>query len=153
MYALCYTIRAARIDGEEVWGVTKVRDTVLETYANSFTTELMDEARTRLIATLHAEDAPSTLQPRAEHEHPEAELYCIARSGLRKRDTHHNAPLRILLDIWNDANGLSKNQRVTTYMKQHPEADILQVLRTQGFRYIPTELRYRYGIPNGTKLY
>lgn len=152
-YALCYTIRAARINDEEVWGVTKVRDALLAAYAQYSGITDKEKARTCLIDMLHATDAPNTLLPRSVTEQPEGELYCIARSGLRKRDAHHGEPLRMLLDIWSESNGLTKNQRVAIYMKQHPEADIIEVLRTQGFRHIPTDLRYRFGIPHGTKLY
>lgn len=153
-YALCYTLRAARVDGVEVWGVTKVRDAVRDAYARHLAIADKEEARTRLIAMLHSGEAPCTLQPHSEGEVlTEGELYCIARSGLRKRDSHHGAPLRMLLDIWADGNGLTKNQRVMVYMKQHPDADLIDVLRAQGFRHIPTDLRYRFGVPNGTKLY
>lgn len=39
------------------------------------------------------------------------------------------------------------------YLNQHPDADILQVLREHQFRYIPSEIRIRYQLDKKVKLY
>lgn len=152
-YALCYTIRAAVINDEEVWGVTKIRDTVSTAFSSHFGHDATDNLKGRIASYFHAENADIVLAPRKDCERTDGELYCIPRSGLRRRDANLKAPLRMLLDLWNENNGISKNQKMILYMEHHPEADLLAVLREQGFRHIPTDIRLRFGIPSGTKLY
>ena len=48
---------------------------------------------------------------------------------------------------------MSNVQKVNLYMSYHPDADVLEVLRQNNFRYIPTEIKMRYHIDKKAKLY
>ena len=57
------------------------------------------------------------------------------------------------MDLWNKGLNINNVQKLMIYLNQHPDADILEVLRAHQFRYIPSEIRIRYQLDKKVKLY
>lgn len=150
-FALCCTIKAAEVDGTTYWSQLRVRNALLDACCQSAGEEPTKENRLQWADRLHAADSPVVLQPR---EHPlEGDVYHLRRKGLRRRDSNVSLPLRSFMDLWNKLLPLGNVQKILLYMNQHPEEDVLEVLRQHEFRYIPTEVRARFKIGSKVRLY
>lgn len=146
-YALCCSIKAAEINGEELWSPLKVRNRLVDIICQHENlkdkTEVMEWInRVHSLPMLRCREVPS-----------EKECFHLRRKNLRHRDKNVLLPLRTLTDLWNKGLAINNVQKLMIYLKVHPEADILAVLREQQFRYIPAEIRIRYKIDKKVKLY
>lgn len=146
-YALCCTIRAAEINGEELWSPLKVRNRLVDIICRN--EGLQDKAavmewmnRIHSLPMLHRREVPL-----------EGECFHLRRKNLHHRDKQVLLPLRTLMDLWNKGLAINHVQKLMIYLQVHPEADILEVLRVQQFRYIPAEIRIRYKLDKKVKLY
>ena len=146
-YALCCSIKAAEINGEEYWSALKVRNRLVEIICQheglSEKKDVMDWInRINSLPMLHRREKPQ-----------EGEFYHLRRKNMRHRDKNVLLPLRSLMDLWNKGLNINNVQKLMIYLKLHPNADILQVLRDHQFRYIPSEIRIRYKLDKKVKLY
>lgn len=146
-YALCCTVKAAEVNGEELWSSLKVRNRLVEIICQhenlSDKAEVMEWMnRVHSLPMLHRRETPQ-----------EGEFYHLRRKGLRHRDKHVLLPLRSFMDLWNKGLNINHVQKLMIYLNQHPDADVLEVLREQQFRYIPSEIRIRYQLDKNVKLY
>lgn len=146
-YALCCTIRAAVINGEEYWSPLKVRNRLVEIVCQQ--EGLSDKAevigwmnRVHSLPMLRRRETPA-----------EGDFYHLRRKNLRHRDKHVLMPLRSLMDLWNKGLAINNVQKLMIYLNLHPEANVLDVLREHQFRYIPLEIRIRYKLDKKVKLY
>ncbi|MBQ8674252.1 MAG: hypothetical protein IJ511_09480 [Bacteroides sp.] len=150
-YALCCTLKAAEINGTVYWSQQKVRNVVLDTLCQHEGMEANAENRERFINRLNEKQSITLLSVRETSI--EGHVYHLHRRALRHRDKVAQLPLRSFMDIWNKQLNMDNVKRITLYMSAHPEEDILEVMRRQQFRYIPAEIRVRYGIGRKVKLY
>lgn len=150
-YALCCTIKAAVINGEEYWSQLKVRNAVLDAFCQHEGIEINLANRAKWITRLNERPSITFLSPREE---PLTDyVYHLRRRGLRRRDKFVQLPLRSFIDLWNKGLQMNNVQKVNLYMAAHPNEDVLEVLRRNGFRYIPAEIKARYRIDKKVKLY
>lgn len=145
-YALCCTIKAAEINGEECWSPLKVRNTVLDKICEH------DGTDRAIVMERMNEKRSMTFLSRREYPLTD-DVYHLHRKGLRRRDKYARLPLRSFTDLWNNKLQINRIQKVSLYMNAHPGENVLDVLRQHGFRYIPLEIRIRYKIDNRIKLY
>lgn len=150
-YALCCTIKAAEVNGVAYWSMLKVRNAILDAIALHEGLPVGKETRMQLADSINAKNALSVLSPREEVL--DGYVYHLRRRSLRRRDKLATHPLRAFMDIWDKGLQMDNVQRVLLYMKAHPEENVLDVLRSNHFRYIPTEIKVRYNIDKKTKLY
>ncbi len=150
-YALCCTIKAAEINGEEYWSQLKVRNAILDTICQHEGLLPNLENRQKLMARMNEKDAVSMLGLREEPL--DGHVYHLHRRGLRRRDKNVSLPLRSFMDLWNKQFVMGNVQKINLYMAAHPNEDVLDVLRKNQFRYIPAEIKARYKISRKTKLY
>ena len=146
-YALCCSIKAAEVNGEECWSPLKVRNRLVEIICQqeglSDKQAVMDWVnRIYSLPMLHRRETPQ-----------EGEFYHLRRKNLRRRDKNVLLPLRSLMDLWNKGVNINNVQKLMIYLNLHPDADILQVLRDHQFRFIPSEIRIRYNLGKKVKLY
>lgn len=141
-YALCCTLRAAIINGEEVWGRQKVCHVLCNLLAKG--------ASSKEEAASAVNSACVTLQLCQDVE--DGCVYHIRRK-LRRVDKKSSLPLRSFVDLWNEKMPLTHAQKLILYMNAHPSENVLEVMRKHGFRFIPTEIRIRFHIPRTVKLY
>lgn len=146
-YALCCSIKAAEVNGEELWSALKVRNRLVEIICQqeglSDKMEVMDWINSvHSLPLLYRSETPQ-----------QGEFYHLRRKGLRYRDKQVLLPLRSFMDLWNKGLNINNVQKLSIYMKQHPEADVMEVLREHQFRYIPSEIRIRYQLGKNVKLY
>lgn len=149
-YALCCTIKAATINGVEYWSSAKIRNIVLEKLHLSENSAEEPLSIADMSDRLNRRDAPVVLRQREKRL--DEEVYHVRRSGLHRRDATTQLALRSFVDVWNKKNGLTTAQRINLYMDAHPSEDVLDVLRSRGFRCIPYEVRLKYHIDSKTKL-
>lgn len=149
-YALCCTLKAAVVNGEECWSPLKVRNRILATICCHENLTFDMETGKRVMARMNEQDAVSVLYPCEEVLN--GHVYHLHRRALRRRDKNAQLPLRSLIDIWNKKLQMGNVQRINLYMAAHPEEDILEVLRCNGFHYIPGEIRARYNLDKKAKL-
>ena len=146
-YALCCTIQAALVNGVESWSQSRVRDLVVKAI------EEHDNVNDKIAVMNQLNDLHSP-QALCQRDNSESGcVYHIIRTGLRRRDKNVSLPLRSLIDLWNEKLLISKVEKVTLYMMAHPNENVLDVLRARDFRYIPTEIKIRYGFNSKTRLY
>ena len=146
-YALCCSIKAAEVNGEECWSPLKVRNRMVEIICKqeglSDKQAVMDWVnRIYSMPMLHRRETPH-----------EGEFYHLRRKNLRRRDKNVLLPLHSLMDLWNKGVNINNVQKLMIYLNLHPDADILQVLRDHQFRFIPSEIRIRYNLGKNVKLY
>ena len=146
-YALCCTIRAAEVNGEECWSPLKVRNRLVEIICQH--EGLSDKQM--VMNWLYNIHSLSMLYRREKSQ--EGECYHLRRKNLRHRDKNVLLPLRSVMDLWNKGLAINNVQKLMIYLNLHPDADILQVLRAHQFRYIPSEIRIRYKLDKKVKLY
>lgn len=145
-YALCSTVKSARINGEDVWGQFKVCERVMQIIGEYENLSGKEEIGCRIN---RGSDSLQSISHRVE---PEAgHVYHIKR-GLRRMDKNSSLQLHSFMDIWNKGLYLTNLQRIRIYMDAHPTENALEVIRQQKFRSIPAEVRIRYGIPRSTHL-
>lgn len=146
-YALCCTLKAAEINGEECWSMLKVRNRLVDIMCRH--DGFADKAEvTDWVNRVHS------LPMLFRREHPvEGEVYHLRRKGLRHRDKNVLLPLRSFIELWNKGLAINNVQKLMIYLNLHPEADVLEVLRAHQFRYIPSEIRIRYKLDKHVKLY
>lgn len=149
-YALCCTIKAATVNGKEYWSSAKIRNLILEAMYPHNNAGDTAKSITEMSDKLNGADAPVVLK--ARDNRLEEDVYHIRRSGLHRRDATSSLALRSFVDVWNKKNGLTSAQRINLYMNAHPEEDVLELLRRQGFRCIPYEVRIKYHINPKVKL-
>lgn len=135
------------MNGEECWSPLKVRNRLVEIICQqeglSDKQAVMDWVnRIYSLPMLHRRETPQ-----------EGEFYHLRRKNLRRRDKNVLLPLRSLMDLWNKGLAINNVQKLMIYLKLHPDADILQVLRDHQFRFIPSEIRIRYNLGKNVKLY
>ena len=150
-YALCCTLKAAVVNGEECWSPLKVRNAVLDAVCQHEGLVPDLPTRLRLMNRFNEPDAATFLTLRETPE--EGHVYHLHRRSLRRRDKNATLPLRSFMDIWNRKFPMGNVQRVTLYMTAHPDENVLQVLRDHDFRYIPTEIKARYNLDRKARLY
>lgn len=146
-YALCCTIRAAEVNGEECWSPLKVRNRLVEIICQheglADKQMVMDWVnRIHSLPMLHRREKSQ-----------EGEFFHLRRKNLRHRDKNVLLPLRSVMDLWNKGLAINNVQKLMIYLNVHPDADILQVLREHQFRHIPSEIRIRYKLDKKVKLY
>ncbi len=150
-FALCFTIKAAVVNGEEYWSPLKVRNAVLDAICQHENLPTDKESQLKLMQRMNRKDAPAML---ARREEPVwGYVYHLRRRGLRRRDKHALLPLRSFIDLWNKKLVMGNVQKINLYMTAYPDENVLDVLRRYQFRYIPTEIKARYNIDKKTKLY
>lgn len=133
--------------GEECWSSLKVRNRLVEIICQqeglSDKQMVMDWVnRIHSLPMLHRREKSQ-----------EGEFFHLRRKNLRHRDKNVLLPLRSVMDLWNKGLAINNVQKLMIYLSQHPDADILQVLREHQFRYIPSEIRIRYKLDKKVKLY
>ena len=137
-YALCSTIKSARINGEEIWGQSKVCEQVMQIVSEhegiSGKKEIAYQINNLDVQTISRRTKAET-----------GYIYHMKRR-LRHTDKNNSLLLHSLMDIWNKNLALSNIQRINIFMAAHPTEDPLEVIRRQGFRTIPVEVRIKYGI-------
>ena len=137
-YALCSTIKSARINGEEIWGQSKVCEQVMQIVSEhegiSGKKEIAYQINNLDVQTISRRTKAET-----------GYIYHMKRR-LRHTDKNNSLLLHSLMDIWNKNLALSNIQRINIFMAAHPTEDPLEVMRRQGFRTIPVEVRIKYGI-------
>ena len=137
-YALCSTIKSARINGEEIWGQSKVCEQVMQIVSEhegiSGKKEIAYQINNLDVQTISRRTKAET-----------GYIYHMKRR-LRHTDKNNSLLLHSLMDIWNKNLALSNIQRINIFMAAHPTEDPLEVIRRQGFRTIPVEVRNKYGI-------
>ena len=146
-YALCCTIRAAEVNGEECWSPLKVRNRLVEIICQheglADKQMVMDWVnRIHSLPMLHRRETSQ-----------DGEFFHLRRKNLRHRDKNTLLPLRSVMDLWNKGLDINNVQKLMIYLNVHPDADILQVLREHQFRHIPSEIRIRYKLDKKVKLY
>jgi hypothetical protein len=146
-YALCFSIKGALVNGEEVWSGLKLRTMLLTAVGQHESLSDKDQE----MAKVNSPTSYEVLMPH-DNELP-SDIYHIRRSGLRHKDKHTNAPLHTLTDLWNPKQDINRVQKVYLYMSAHPEADVLEVLRAHDFHYIPLEIKVRYKLDRKAKLF
>lgn len=146
-YALCCTLKAATINGEEIWSALKIRDTLLEHIGKQTGNSLPVQ---HIIGNINSPHSPVILTKR-EHSSDEF-VYHVRRQGLRRNDKNTRLHLRSFTDLWNKKQPINNIDKVNLYMTIHPDADILTVMREQHFRYIPYPIRIKYKISAKAKL-
>lgn len=146
-YALCCTLKAAEINGEEIWSAQKLRNRFVEIICEH---EGLDNKESVMEWTNRPDSLPML---RRRENCLEGEVYHLRRRGLRFRDKAVLLPLRSFMELWNKKLALTNVQKLMIYLNLHPEADVLQVLREHQFRYIPSEVRIRYKLDKKVKLY
>lgn len=145
-YALCCTIKSARIDGVDVWRASNVCRVVMERICEH-ECRGDEEAAVGRVNDLHSVpvlalcDDPVT----------DGCVYHIRRN-LRRRDRNYSLPLHSFMDVWNRKMLLTSVERVNLYMKAHPAENVVDVMRREGFRFIPGEIRLKYGIKRSERL-
>lgn len=146
-YALCCTLKSAEVNGEDLWGAQKVRNRLVEIVCREMKLETKEEVKNWM-------NRVNTLPLlRRREKRQEGDVYHIRRKGLKHRDKNVYFPLRSFMDLWNKGLAINSAQKLMIYMDKHPNADILDVLRQQNFRFIPSEIRIKYNIGKKVKLY
>lgn len=139
-YALCSTIKSARINGEDIWGQSKVCERVMQIIGEHENVSEKDEIACKINCS--CSDSQTILpRPKPETGH----VYHIKRK-LRHIDKNNTLLLHSFMDIWNKKLPLTNMQRINVYMAAHPTENALKVMRQQNFRSIPAEVRIKYGI-------
>lgn len=146
-YALCCTIKAALINGVDVWNSLKVRNAVIKAVSEH---EHLSE-RPDVTDFLNNLRSTPSLCPRLQPQ--DGYVYNLHRRGLRRRDKNVALPLRSFIDLWNEKLLISKVQKINLYMEAHPDEKILDVLHANNFHYIPTEIKIRYKIDSRARLF
>lgn len=150
-FALCCTIKAAEINGEECWSPLKVRNVILEKICAEEGMLPDVQNKQKIMDRMNEKRSLSVLAPR---EYPiTGYVYHLHRRGLRRRDRNVLLPLRSFVDLWNKKLVMGNVQKLNLYMNAHPQANILEVLREHNFRYIPFEVKIRYNMDRKVKLY
>lgn len=139
-YALCSTIKSARINGEDIWGQSKVCERVMQIIGEHENVSEKDEIAHKINCSY---SDSQTILPRPTPE--TGYVYHIKRK-LRHIDKNNTLLLHSFMDIWNKKLPLTNMQRINVYMAAHPSDNALEVMRQQNFRSIPAEARIKYGI-------
>lgn len=145
-YALCSTVKSARINGEDVWGQSKVCERIMQIIGEHENVSEKEEIAYRI--NYSCSDS-QTILPRVKQETDH--VYHIKRK-LRHIDKNNALLLHSFMDIWNKKLPLTNMQRINIYMAAHPTENALEVMRKQNFRSIPVEVRLKYGISRKTHL-
>jgi hypothetical protein len=145
-YALCFSIKAAIVDGEDVWSALKIRNMLLDAVCKH---DGVDD-RMKAMDKVNARHSYEVL---TLHDNQVQDVYHIRRNGLRRQDKHTALPLRTFTDLWNKKLDIDRVHKVYLFMNAHPDANILDVLRDNEFRYIPLEIKVRYKLDRKAKLY
>lgn len=146
-YALCCSIKAAEVNGEECWSPLKVRNRMVEIICKQ---EGLSDKQAVMNWVNRIYSMPMLHRRETPHE---GEFYHLRRKNLRRRDKNVLLPLHSLMDLWNKGVNINNVQKLMIYLNLHPDADILQVLRDHQFRFIPSEIRIRYNLGKNVKLY
>lgn len=146
-YALCCSIKAAEVNGEECWSALKVRNRLVDIICQH---EGLEDKQQVMDWMNRIHSLPML---RRRETSQEGEFFHVRRKNLRRHDKHVLLPLRSFMDLWNKGLVINNVQKMMIYLNQHPDADILKVLREQNFRYIPQEIRIRYKLDKKVKLY
>lgn len=144
-YALCSTVKSARINGEDVWGQSKVCERIMQTVCEHENVSKKEEIAYKIN---NSQDL-QTLSRREKSE--KGHVYHIKRK-LRRLDKNDSLLLHSFMDVWNKKLALTNMQRISVYMAAHPAENVLEVMREQGFHSIPVEARIRYGLSRKTHL-
>lgn len=143
-YALCSTIKSARINGEDVWGQSKVCKRIVQIIGEHDNISKKEEIAYQINSL--------DLQTISRREKPEKGYVYHIKRRLRRWDKNNSLLLHSFMDIWNKKLALTNMQRINIYMDAHPTENALEVMRKQGFRSIPTEARIKYGLSRKTHL-
>ncbi len=151
-YALCCVLKAAEVNGVDIWNPTKVYDAVFERICEH--EGLLPDmfGRIRITARINQVDSVAVLLPREQAIENES-VYHLPRKGLRRKDDNVWLPLRSLIDIWNPQLQMGNVQRINLYMKMHPRENVVDVMRRQKFQYVPAEIKIQYKLGYKVKLY
>ena len=145
-YVRCCTLKAARINGKDIWRQTKVRNAIIEHICEHESLE----SKETLIQRMNSVQSMPVLSCR-ENPTTEGYVYHIKRQ-LRRNDKNSSLLLRSFMDIWNKNMPITTVKRVNLYMQAHPTENVLEVMRKQGFHFIPVEIRMKYSIGKNSKL-
>lgn len=145
-YALCSTVKSARINGEDVWGQSKVCERVMQIIGEHENISEKEEIAYRINVS---HSSLQTVSPRTEPE--TGHIYHIKRK-LRHIDKNNSLLLHSFKDIWNKKLPLTNMQRINVYMAAHPAENALEVMRQHNYRSIPAEARIKYGISRNMHL-
>lgn len=137
-YALCSTVKSARINGEDVWGQSKVCERIMQTVGEHENVSKKEEIAHQINSL--------DLQFLSCREKPEKGYVYHIKRRLRRLDKNNSLLLHSFMDIWNKKLSLTNMQRISVYMAAHPTENALEVMRGQGFHSIPAEARIRYGL-------
>lgn len=143
-YALCSTVKSARINGENIWGQSKVCEHVMQIIGGHENVSEKDEIARRINGAdrqIISRRADPVTGP----------VYHVKRR-LRRMDRNNSLQLHSFMDVWNRKLPLTNMQRINIYMAAHPAENVLDVMRERGIRSIPTEVRIKYGISRATHL-
>lgn len=145
-YALCCTLKSARVNGKDIWRQTKVRDAIIEHICERNNLNRKETVIQRM-NDIHSISVLSCREKPVTEEH----VYHIKRK-LRRMDKNSSLPLRSFMDIWNKNMPITSVKRINIYMQAHPTENVIEVMRKQGFHHIPTEIRLKYHIERDCKL-
>lgn len=149
-YVLCCTIKAALVNGEQVWSAANIRHIIAQKVCQKEGVVADAINMPKVTDRLNRPDAANVLNPRKDPT--DNCVYHIVRSGLRHRDSCSALPLRSFCDVWNKKLPLQLPQRINIYMAAHPDQDVVEVMRANNIRTIPYEIRIKYHIDRNTKL-
>ncbi len=152
-YCLCATLKAAVINGEEIWSQRRIKDRILEIICKHEGLLPDIPGKQQLIEKFNGPASPQVLVLREEPEQERGFVYNVPRSGIRRADKNSKAPLSSFIDLWNKKLMINNVQKIILYMEAHPdEKDVIKVLRERNFSYIPTGIRIRYGLGNKARI-
>lgn len=145
-YALCCTLKSARINGVDIWRQTKVRNTIVEHISEH---ENLEDKETVIQRINNIQSVP-VLSCR-ENPITKGHVYHVKRQ-LRRTDKNSSLPLHSFMDIWNKNMPITTAKRINLYTHAHPTENVVEVMRRQGFHFIPIEIRIKYHIDKNIKL-
>lgn len=145
-YALCCTLKAARINGEEVWGQLKVRDTIVKNICEHEHLSGEADLIKQRINDVHSQPVL------VRREQSQGGYVYHVKRRVRRRDKPAMLPLRSFMDVWNKKLSFTNQQRISLYMQAHPSTSVMEVMRSHDFHTIPAEIRIKYHIARSEKL-
>lgn len=145
-YALCMNIKGAKINDEEIMGKTKVAQRIMQ-IINEY--ERITEKNDIADFINYTNQEQYIVK---NENHPQIDCVYHTKRKLRNYDKNSHFLLHSFIDVWNKKIALTNPQRLNLYMAAHPNEDVLEVMRKQKFRFIPTDIRTKYNLSYKVRL-
>lgn len=147
-YALCATIKSAKINDEEIWGVTNVTKRVMQIISEK---ENINDRQSiaKLINISNQEQQTLVYNNRIIN----GDYVYHTKRKMNHMEKNKDLLLHSFVNVWEKKLPLNNTERVNLYMKAHPKEDVLEVMRKQQFRFIPLDIRIKYNLSKQDHLY